>query len=255
MTEDRREQPFRVCAGEGELVRVAHAGRAYLDEYFTSARPFDLDLADLEWMLCLDPRWPLSLSFDPPASVRAGILASARSSGQGPLASTRRLRQANRVSSETDVEQPTPDRAVFEFICTQAIPHNRELGVQLVDVSRGAIELALPYDERLIGNPATGVLAGGVITSLLDAACGMAVMAATIAPKAVATLDLRIDYMKPAPPGQTVHARADCYKVTSHVAFVRAEAFADDPDDLIATAAGSFMMNTAGRPLSEGGGS
>jgi acyl-coenzyme A thioesterase PaaI-like protein len=61
---------------------------------------------------------------------------------------------------------------------------------------------------------------------------------------AIATLDLRIDYMKPATPHREVRARAHCYKMTRHVAFVRGVAFHDDEADPIATSAGTFMLGT-----------
>lgn len=146
-----------------------------------------------------------------------------------------------------------PDRSVFEFICNTAIPHNRELGIRLVDVRRAEIVLELPYADQLVGNPTTGVIAGGAITSLLDATCGMAVMAATARPKAVATLDLRIDYLRPATPGLAVRAHAHCHRITRHVAFVRAEAYHEGAEELVASAAGSFMLNTPGKPLAESG--
>ncbi len=103
--------------------------------------------------------------------------------------------------------------------------------------------LALPYDEKLIGNPQTGVLHGGAITAVLDAACGVAVFAKLVDLIPVATLDLRIDYLKPASPGKDVYARAECFKVTRSIAFVRCDAFHEGSEaDIVAVANGTFML-------------
>lgn len=128
------------------------------------------------------------------------------------------------------------------------LPHVRELGIDLLELGEGFVTLSLPWQERLIGNPETRVLHGGVITTLLDTASGFAVHARMTRFAPVATLDLRIDYLKPAEPGRAVTARAECYKVTKHVAFCRGLAYHDDPEDPIAHAAGSFMLATASGP-------
>ena len=101
---------------------------------------------------------------------------------------------------------------------------------------------ALPYREDLVGNPETGVLHGGCITSLIDATCGGAVILSLVAPRRVATLDLRIDYVRPALPHQEVICGAHCYKVTRNVAFVRASAHHGDIASPIATASGTFVV-------------
>jgi uncharacterized protein (TIGR00369 family) len=123
-----------------------------------------------------------------------------------------------------------------------AVPLNAALKFQAVDLAPGTATVRLPYREELVGNPATGVIHGGAITALLDATCGLAVFLKMTMPSRIATLDLRIDYLKPATPPRDVHAKAECYKLTRQVAFVRATAYHEDPDDPIASAAGTFMV-------------
>ena len=125
------------------------------------------------------------------------------------------------------------------------VPHAKAVGLTFVSIERGVAVLKLAYDEKLVGNPDTGVVHGGVITTLLDNCCGIAVGSSLEMMRPIATLDLRIDYMKPATPKEDIYARAECYKVTANIAFVRATAYHTDIADPIATAVGAFMLNTA----------
>jgi uncharacterized protein (TIGR00369 family) len=128
------------------------------------------------------------------------------------------------------------------------VPHNRALGMKFVALDGGRVTVALPYDAKLVGNPVTRVLHGGAITALMDATCGLSVYLKLREPIPVATLDLRIDYLRPATPDQTVHARAECFKLTRNVAFVRCETFHPDAEgDLVAVANGTFIRSP-GRP-------
>lgn len=129
-------------------------------------------------------------------------------------------------------------------------PQSLALGLKTLQTDANGALLLAPYHPDLVGDPETGVLAGGVITTLLDHACGQAVMQALGAPTIIATLDLRIDYMRAAIPGQDVLCRALCYKVTRSVAFVRAAAFETDESDPVATAQAAFMLNST--PVSPG---
>jgi uncharacterized protein (TIGR00369 family) len=125
----------------------------------------------------------------------------------------------------------------------QFVPHNRALGIRFVSLAEGKVTLALPYDSKIVGNPDTGVIHGGAITALLDGTCGVAVLAKLDEPISVATLDLRIDYLRPATPGKEVLARAECFRVTKQVAFVRCEAFHEGAEaDGVAVANGTFML-------------
>ena len=127
------------------------------------------------------------------------------------------------------------------------VPHNRELGLEVVDFRHrsGEVWMRLPYAAHLVGNPDDGVLHGGAITSLMDAACGMAVMVRLGQGAPIATLDLRIDYLKPAAAGQDVIAHTECFKLTRSVAFVRGVAHAGEPNDPIASVAATFMRKDA----------
>lgn len=126
----------------------------------------------------------------------------------------------------------------------EAIPHSRALGMRLDALTEGEAELSMPYDPQFVGDPHTGVVHGGAVSALLDTASGAAVMSHPAAPQHTATIDLRIDYMRPATPGQDIRCRATCYHITRSVAFVRAVAFDNDEDNPVATANGAFT--TAG---------
>jgi len=131
---------------------------------------------------------------------------------------------------------------------SQNVPHNRALGMNIVEMGQREATFELPYDPKLVGNPDTGTLHGGAITALLDGCSGAAVFAALTDLVPIATLDLRIDYLRPAEPHRAVLAKATCYKMTKNVAFTRAVAYHDSPDDPIAHSVGTFMVSTkAGR--------
>ncbi len=128
-----------------------------------------------------------------------------------------------------------------------ALPHCKALGMALVDIGDGTAEITMPYDSALIGDPETGVIHGGVVSTLMDTCCGAAVMSHPGGAVGTATLDLRIDYMRSATPGQALRAHAECYHVTRTVAFVRAWASDDDPDNHVAKASGAFTVERPGR--------
>ena len=142
-------------------------------------------------------------------------------------------------SGKLDLPRAAPDG---EGEAITGIPFSREIGMRLHQAGDGVAVVSVPYDERLIGDPETGVLHGGVVTALLDTACGWAVMAAPAKLKSTATLDLRIDYMRPATAGEAVFARAECYRLTRSIGFARAVAYTSDPSDPVATAQGAFIL-------------
>ena len=136
------------------------------------------------------------------------------------------------------------DPALTDFIrqLVEPLKHCKALGIQVIAAEKYKLTLALPYKDALIGNSDTGVIHGGVLTTLLDTACGFASVAALDEFELAPTLDLRIDYMRPATPHKTVIAEALAFSVTTSVIFSRALAFHEDERDKpIAGCTASFM--------------
>jgi uncharacterized protein (TIGR00369 family) len=130
-------------------------------------------------------------------------------------------------------------------------PFAGRLRMFVVETGPGLATLTLPWHEDLVGDPARGVVFGGVITALIDQASGMAVACAMEELTAIATIDLRVDYLRAAKPQLDLYARAEVYKLTRHVAFVRATAWDADRDDPFAGCLGTFMLgaNAGGSPF------
>ena len=124
----------------------------------------------------------------------------------------------------------------------EKLGHSGALGIGYRAHGEDWVELALPYRPELVGVPATGVIASGPIISLMDMATSMAIWVKLGRFRPQATLDMRVDYLRPAAPGKRIVGRGECYGVTKSVGFVRGLAHDGDSADPVAHVTGTFMF-------------
>jgi uncharacterized protein (TIGR00369 family) len=132
-------------------------------------------------------------------------------------------------------------RGFFEI--ARKIGHGRAIGLEYRDSGENWAELALPWREELVGVPGTGVLASGAIVSIIDTASGTSVWVTLDTFTPIVTVDLRLDYLRPAAKGERIIARCECVKLTRRIAFVRGVAHGGDGKRPIALSAATFMIN------------
>ncbi|HLY80619.1 MAG TPA: PaaI family thioesterase [Caulobacteraceae bacterium] len=151
-------------------------------------------------------------------------------------------------------EAPTPEEPMSDAVRGDLAARGTALSLALgFETLEGPpYAMRAPFRDDLVGDPAEGSLAGGVIFALLDQTCGMAISFALRAraeaegrelrPGGMATLDFRLDHIRPPKPGRAVIGEAECLNLSGDVAIVRGWAYEDDRSDPIAAAQAAFML-------------
>ena len=134
-----------------------------------------------------------------------------------------------------------PER-FMSFVRT--LGHGGALGIDYRGHGADWAELSLPYRPELVGMPESGIIASGPIISLMDMATSLSIWIKLGHFRPQATLDLRVDYLRPATPGMTIIGRGTCIAVTRSVAFVRGTAHDGDENDPVASVTGTFMVTS-----------
>jgi uncharacterized protein (TIGR00369 family) len=90
------------------------------------------------------------------------------------------------------------DADALKQMMEHLIPFNRFLGIKVAAIESGVVHLTLPFRHDFIGDPMRPALHGGVMSTLADVAGGLAVWTGLDDVRSrVATIDLRIDYLRP----------------------------------------------------------
>ena len=128
------------------------------------------------------------------------------------------------------------------FVST--LRHCQILGLTVEHAAEETLVMRLPYSQSIVGNPLTGVVHGGSLTTLMDTACGTAGFAVLPGFELCPTLDLRMDYMKAATPDRDLLAEARVVRVASSVVFTQCDVYQDTDGserDLVARCSATFM--------------
>lgn len=96
---------------------------------------------------------------------------------------------------------PYIEEGIHSDLCAfiTSIPWHQILGLEVLELSTGRAKLRIPNTPHLVGNKSWGVIHGGVIAALADS-CGNAALWTHFGPDdRTATIDLRVDFFRPAP--------------------------------------------------------
>lgn len=139
-------------------------------------------------------------------------------------------------------------------------PFHAWLGLSLVEATAEQAVVRVPYKDELIGNPLVPAIHGGITAALIDLAGGAVLFAALDIP--TPTIDMRIDYLRPALAHRDLVAVARAKSVGKTVAYVDVEVFNVPPGErethaeakLVATGRCVYSTKDQGKPLRPGAG-
>ncbi len=125
------------------------------------------------------------------------------------------------------------------------IPYAVASGMTLVETGPGHASLLLPARSTWTGDAERQLIHPGCLSVLADTACGVAVGCAMDELEPFATLDLRMDYLRPPVADTDLVCRAECHRLSRSVAFVRGELMQPGQSEPVATVYATFMRATA----------
>ncbi|RTL27103.1 MAG: hypothetical protein EKK47_19450 [Burkholderiales bacterium] len=125
------------------------------------------------------------------------------------------------------------------------IPYAAASGMQVTELGKGTVSLFQPARDTWTGDSELQMIHTGCLSVLADTACGLAVGAAMDTPEPIATLDLRMDYLRPAMAMTDLVCKAECHRLSRSIGFVRGQVFQVGQDEPVATVNATFMRATA----------
>lgn len=134
----------------------------------------------------------------------------------------------------------------------EGMPFNRVIGVTLESMRATGATMEVAHREELTNNPASGILHGGVVSSVLDVVGGLSALSAIVFDRNMDTLeeilglfvtfgtvDLRVDFLRPGL-GESFVGSGTVMRSGRRIAVVRME-FHNQDDTLLATGTATYI--------------
>ncbi len=135
----------------------------------------------------------------------------------------------------------------FEFIkrtIEENIPIHKFLGLELLVLEKGFVKVRVPFREEVVGDIRKRRWHGGIIATIMDSVGGIAggTHFTSIAHK-LATIDLRIDYLKGAE-ASSIIVEGKIVRLGNRILVTKMEAY--ENDELIAEGKGVYNFTRVG---------
>lgn len=129
------------------------------------------------------------------------------------------------------------------------LPYSRFLDVQVV-LENGLPRFRMPYRPSLVGNASLPALHGGAVAGFIENAALLHLLLILDEAKVPKTIDLSIDYLRPAQ-AQDTHAACEVVRQGRRVALVQVRAWQDETGHSgktreVALARGHYLLGGAG---------
>lgn len=144
-------------------------------------------------------------------------------------------------------EDPMPSipEDLLRHFFDQQIAFNRWLGMRLEAFGEGWARMVLPCRPELVGDPFRPAIHGGVLSALVDTTGGAAVFSLIGTEDRASTVDLRVDYLRPAGM-ETLVCEARVLRLGNRVAAVDATVHQGDPAKPVAIGRAVYNVRRVG---------
>jgi uncharacterized protein (TIGR00369 family) len=143
----------------------------------------------------------------------------------------------------TEIDDAARFERVARFLSTRRKGLIAAMNLKPERADRHGVVIRMPHNPDFCVDEEGTLLHGGILTALLDTSFGMVNFLAIEDVQTMATLDLRVEYLRPAQSRADVMVFAECYRQTRHIAFCSGKVWFDGASgEEVARGAASFAL-------------
>ena len=125
-----------------------------------------------------------------------------------------------------------------------AIPYVNFLGLKIINIERGQVDMLLPWKEDFLGYGEIKNVNSAVVYGLFDSLSGAVVFTEIKEVMNIVTLSMRVDHISPIIYEKDIYASASLIKIDSDLAFVKFSAY-QVKNNLFAAGSANFKLNSS----------